>query len=696
MVVARTVRERLRFGPVLYGLVAFAACVFVGACGDDTPATLDTTDSTQPSDSDVTDANDVDASTGLGPLAGPHPRFELARTSFYDGPVPAPDLFGPDGHPDLSAFPREPDSFVDGLVALTETTDGASLAGSVYFALTDPLPDGVIERLVGAYHDLDTPAAPTVPAHLHFERDGGPHGAANLLSAQPIQGLALMPQRRYALTITLPDDLRNTLGRPALLADLLADRPTPTLTDRPLWDEAVALIAGRGPLANVFAMTVFRTQDTTSELADYVAAARAIGIATPTPTLLETHDRFCVYSADIAVPDYQHGDLPYTTSGEGVWRRLAGEPELAKSSPSRLFITIPRKTSGNRGYPFVVFIRTGGGGDRPLIDRGPRASNGGPPIEPAGTGPAMHLAEAGWAGLTWDGPHGGPGRNPSGADEQFLMFNVLNLAGTRDSIRQTALEAILIRDLAATLTFDTSDCDGASTASKFDATLPRHNAIMGHSMGGWIAPIALAHDAGFGTAILSGAGGGWMANIVYKKSPIDVRPLAEALLGYTAIDRTLGMHDPSLTLLQWAGESADPQAYGHLARPNRNILMIEGIVDTYILPPIAQGTSLALRLDLAGPPAPYDTDPRLADFVPLTDLLPLAGLVQADTPVRDNRNGHTAVVVQAPGDLIEDGHEAAFQTPGPKHQYRCFLESLARTGVPTVVTPSADEWASCP
>jgi hypothetical protein len=44
------------------------------------------------------------------------------------------------------------------------------------------------------------------------------------------------------------------------------------------------------------------------------------------------------------------------------------------------------------------------------------------------------------------------------------------------------------------------------------------------------------------------------------------------------------------------------------------------------------------------------------------------------------------VVVQHPGDEIEDGHETVFQTDPPKFQYRCFLESFAK-GTPRVPVP---------
>jgi len=131
-------------------------------------------------------------------------------------------------------------------------------------------------------------------------------------------------------------------------------------------------------------------------------------------------------------------------------------------------------------------------------------------------------------------------------------------------------------------------------------------------------------------------------------------------------------------------------------RPGRNVLMIEGIADSHIPPPIANTTALALRLDLASEPLDQH-DERLAAFTPLSDLLALVAAQTLTPPVTGNRPGHTAVVVQTRGDAIEDGHEAIFQTPGPKHQCRCWLDTLGRHGVPTLVAPSADdEWAPCP
>jgi len=680
-----------------------ALCILLVACGGDDNTTREV------------DANEVDSQTevevidnslvpGATALPGPAIRFSFARAAFFDAPVPSLDLIDGNGHPDLSKWPRDRGGFVDGLVQIAQGTDGASLAGAVFFSFDAALPaaigDDIGAHLEALIVDVDATSSElglVRKAALKYEVDGGPYGTTNMVSILPTQGLALRPKTRYAALLTRKDaSATSPFGRSQALADLLAGHALPALGTNRVGVYVAALESARDKSAidptTIVGATVFTTADPVSELATYLAAAKA----EPKPdysgfTLSETFDRFCVYEKTITLPDYQHGEPPFMNAGEGTWRLAGGKPEVVRRAESRVFVTVPRSLPPAAGYPTVVFIRTGGGGDRPLIDRGLRAEAHGEPIVPTGTGPAMNLAAAGWAGITWDGPHGGA-RNPNGADEQFLMFNVTNPAGTRDNIRQTALEAVLVRDSLATITIDTSDCAGAGPGATFDDD---QTAIMGHSMGGWIAPIAMANSPKFKTAILSGAGAGWIANIVYKKSPLDVRPLAETLIGYSAINRTLGDFDPALTLLQWAGEAADPQSYGKEAQtPQRNVLMIEGIVDTYILPPIANATALSLRLDLAGI-AQDVNDERLAEYTPLVELLPLAGTHQISLPARDNRSGHTAVIVQALGDELEDGHEAMFQTPGPKRQYRCFLESLQAASIPTVVVAGDDEWAPC-
>lgn len=105
--------------------------------------------------------------------------------------------------------------------------------------------------------------------------------------------------------------------------------------------------------------------------------------------------------------------------------------------------------------------------------------------------------------------------------------------------------------------------------------------------------------------------------------------------------------------------------------------MLQGIVDHYILPSIANATSLALGLDEAGPAYDAsDLEMQMLGQPLLAPLLPLVGRSMTPLPATANIDAQTtAVVVQHPGDSIEDGHEVMFQTDAPKHQYRCFLAS---------------------
>ncbi len=114
--------------------------------------------------------------------------------------------------------------------------------------------------------------------------------------------------------------------------------------------------------------------------------------------------------------------------------------------------------------------------------------------------------------------------------------------------------------------------------------------------------------------------------------------------------------------------------------------VLQGIADTYILPPIANARSLAFALDLAGPGLEA-THPATADFAPVAELLDLRGRAAVDLPVRGNRGGVTAVVAQHPQGPVEVGHEVVFQTEPPKAQYRLSLETL-RARAPEV--PAAE------
>jgi hypothetical protein len=455
------------------------------------------------------------------------------------------------------------------------------------------------------------------------------------------------------------------------------------------YNDAITQLATLVPAEKIAGLAVFTTDDPAAQLArvrDDALASHPLGAPT-IPTLTTTYPDYCVYTATLQVPDYQTGTPPYSRAG-GDWHfDDSGHPQLDHFETARIVFTVPRAPTPAAGWPTVVFVRTGGGGDNPLVDRGQCATaEFTAPITP-GTGPAMDLARAGFAAVQIDGPLGGL-RNTTMAGEDLLIFNFSNASALRDNVRQSAIELSLVARAVPSMTFDTTTCPGAAAQAHFDGA---HLAIMGHSMGAWIAPLTLAIEPSLGASVLSGAGASYIANVMDKIKPLHVRPFAEILLDYNMDGRDLDAHDPALTIVQWAAEPSDPQVYNRGVAPPRHVLMLQGIVDHYILPSIANATSLSLGLDAAGPL--YDAsspEEQMLGQVPLADRLPLVGHTTLTLPVSGNAGGTTAVVVQHLGDGIEDGHEVMFQTPAPKHQYRCFLSSFAR-GVPTVPSDGAED-----
>jgi len=609
---------------------------------------------------------------------------------FWEAPLPSDHRRHADGSVDLQGLPNPDEiSFIQSLVALTDgQLRGFGTSSTLYFPASGPLaaealPDVHSSVLEGSPVFLVgiEPGSPDfgrrLPVDVSFTEDGGPFGADHLLSLLPLQGRPMLPDTRYAAVVLR--GLGDAAGDP-LAAAQLEELPSP-------YPQALQLLSVMGVHSDEIAgAAVFSTQDPTAGLHQLVSAARE---HPPEPLqgfeLTDVFDDYCVFRSSVDMPVYQEGEPPFLTVGGGLALDDDGVPVLQGFEEAWLDLTIPRAQAPETGWPVGVFIRTGGGGERPLVDRGAYDAAG--ELIEEGSGLARTLARAGFAAVSVDGPHGGL-RNVTGGDEQFLIFNILNPEAMRDNLRQSAAELTLLPELLAGLDLDVSACPGsAPTQPAFD---PAHLALLGHSMGATIAPLVLAAEPAYGAAVLSGAGGSWIQNIVHKLSPLEVRPMAEAMLQYEA--GQLSEADPALALLQWAGESADPPVYawniGHGDDP-RQVLMVQGIVDSYILPPMANAMSLSAGLDLAGPVLDAD-HAELGAFRPLEELLYLVDGAAVDLPAGGE---HTALVVQHAEDGIQDGHEVLFQLPGPRHQLRCFLQGWLQ-GAP-VVPQAGDELDPC-
>ena len=542
---------------------------------------------------------------------------------------------------------------------------------------------------------------------MSFAAEGGDFAPPHLLSIVPLQGIPLRPKTLYAAVVTrkVKDAHGAALGVSAEMQALARGTKPAGMADAAYahYGRALAALAKSGvDAAQLAGLAVFTTGDPTAQMLATTreAVAKPVPPLTSPITRTDVFDGYCVYSTQLSMPDYQSGTPPFDTTG-GDWAFDAqGHAIVQRLEPAHVVLTVPRAPMPAAGYPLLVMIRTGGGGDRPLVDRGVQGKTGGPALAP-GTGPAMELAAVGYAGASIDGPHGGL-RNVTNADEQFLMFNVANGAALRDNVRESALEIAVFEHVLEGVTFDASDCPGASASVKFDTA---HVALMGHSMGATIAPLTLAVEPRYRGAVLSGAGASWIENILYKEHPVaSCDRSSSSCSGTRASTARCCEAIPMLTMMQWALEPADPMVYTRLVLQEpaqgespRQILMEQGIVDHYILPPIANGMSLSLGLDLAG--AELDlTNPELVarpELTPLASVLGYSKRSKLSLPASANFSKDvTAIVVQHPEDGIEDGHEVMFQTEAPKREYRCFLQSLAQGGAARV--PDGNVPGPCP
>ena len=653
-----------------------------------------------------------------GTPRGASVRMNFQRLAdFYDAPFPSEELRREDGKIDparLSQFPnpKNVEILKQALGLLAEDTVGFAVSGAAYFSLTQDLgavtlPDPAGSMAASApvfLMDLETRTRH--PVIVRYAADGGPFGAPNFLSLLPVQGIPLRPGKLYAAVVrrSLVDGQGYALQQAQAVAQLAAGAQPEGMSARALasYQSALATLADAGvTVSDIAGLAVFTTGTPAATMGVFKQDVLARPLPTPVSAFSpgEVFPDYCVFNTEIDMPDYQQGEAPYSQTGGGWAFDLNGKPVAPHPARSRLVVTIPRSPMPAGGYPTMVMVRTGGEGDRPLVDRGVQAVDGGPPII-AGSGPAQEFARVGFAGVQVDGPLGGP-RNITGGDEQFLIFNVFNPTALRDNVRESALELILLAHIVPTLSVAARDCPGVGTTVRFDAT---RMGIMGHSMGATITPLVLGWEPGYRVAVLSGAGGSYIENILWKRKPIEIRPIAETLLNYPP-DLQLNDSDPALTLVQWAAEPSDPPSYAHLivrepalGSAPHHVLMEQGIVDNYIFPNIANATSLSIGMDLGGTALDRD-NPKLATQTPVLDLMPLIGRGAIPLPASGNVTVGgakvTAVVVQHPEDGLEDGHKVIYQTEPPKHQYRCFLASFAAGKTP-VVPPDGAADAPCP
>jgi hypothetical protein len=549
------------------------------------------------------------------------------------------------------------------------------------------------------------------PITCEFNADAGRLRVANQLGCRSPYGFVKRPNTTYAFVIT--DALRGDLATPVVadeaMAALLEGQDVTTAGGVTLtgadYVQARDFLVGLGaPSDGVVLLDLFTTGDPISgllEVAEFYDALPQPTLAADEPIeIVRVYDTYTVLAIWYEVPIVQEGPFPYRNPGEGLLKRGAdGSIEQVGTQLIRAYVTIPRGPMPAGGWPLLSFFHGSGGNAEQLLDRGAFSRTGMAP--PPGRGPAEVAAAYGVAGSSIDFQFHGMRFDPPDTSG-LVLYNLLgNPRTTIDNFLVAPNEVSHHGRLMAGLEIDPAQvtvADGVTLpvaiGELFDVGGAADGLIrfddarfsaMGQSMGTTIIVPTMTVDTVYDAGVFSGAGGSLIEIASEGTSPVELRALLRAFLGYRP-NETLDQFDPLLHALQHVWDYVDPMVHArhvtlepHPGVPPKHVLMHSGLTDGYFSPDSRGNLSVALGAPLAG-----DVIEQRG-----VELLELVGLGEALAyPVRGNVGGVTSATVQYAPSVL-DGHHVAYQRDDTKAQYGCFLKTVGDAAGP-VLASAAD------
>ncbi len=616
-------------------------------------------------------------------LVGTAVNFEVLdrRMDFFAAPWPADPRLGPDGHPDLSAFPNPANSsmLMDYVETVQSETVGWGTNQAIYFTFDGPLDEGSLPS--GPAETLDAGASaflidvsdgpgrgqrsPVAVRYLEAARQFTP---AHTLVLRPVLGFPLREATPYAAVITR--DVRDAQGARLGAPDLFertkyAEAPLSEALV-PWWESLQPVWGDLEQLADldraeIAAVAVFTTQNIHAEM----EAVQAFVDAEARPTasdwnVLGEMDAFYRVEAWFEMPEFQAGDPPDFEGGGGFVFDEDGQPVVQRRPSIPFTLAFPKDGAmPAAGWPIVVYAHGTGGSRNGFANQNSDV--------------AALLAARGIASIGIDQPLHGD-RNPWGRNEDIITFNPYNILAMRDNFRQGAADLMVLRRLLEDLRVP-AGVSPTGTEVRFDDDKV---AYMGHSQGCLNGPAFLSLADDVRGAVLSGSGGGLGPAILGKTEPVDIPALI--ILGLGLVEEEFDLDHPVVALFQLFAERADPINYAArliaeppAGLPSKHLFFSQGLLDLYALP--HQAAAMAAASGCA----------PMAPLVEPIEPFVLRGVETLDPPVHGNTsdpdgNPITAVMVQYPN----DGHFAVFDNDDAKRHYLGFLETLLTDGVPTV------------
>lgn len=732
-------RTSLRLFPLSY--VASFSLLFALACGTttvrqtaqspntaptgQTPGTSGPRGATGPSGASQPGTNVTPYFPEKGIEGGGRVAFTISPADFSSAPFPSELWRTAEGKLSLTGYPAA-DHFLGSVYvdAIERDADGFSVAPAVYFKfdvepdLTQLSPNpGDTSRLQHpiAMLDVDDTSpdkGELIPITFKWYPTGdGKFIGANTLAVKPVAGFVLRANTTYAVVV-----MRSLSTRSGALLGTTDDfeyvkwteAREPEAQERqrkihfPVFNYLAELGLGR---ADIAAAAVFKTAN------PYAAFDRLFAHATSLtgpnkPRIVsaaqtadggnyrEVTGYYCTpnYQSDLDLAPFQQsgGKILFGTDGQPVLQDVStttyADADCGKLLKARFVLTVPKTTMPAGGWPLIESAHGTGGSARSEL----------------GTNKLAGLAAAvGIATVMTDQPlHGtkdDPGERP-GANQNVsltipglpigiplksaeLFYNPMNPVAGRDNARQAAIDAIVLGRLMTEAPF-------VATGGPGEVTFNREKLMaFGHSQGSQTnAPIAVV-DPSYQGIVLSGAGGDIRYGILYRSSPkfplnMSLRTILSAALGIS--EGMLDEFHPVMALVQHVADSVDPQTWARLYReplPGRapqNVLLYEGIKDTYNPPSASEALAVALH---ATPVRPAVVNSVLG--------LSLRGIDPVDSPLSANiaAGQATCGLIQFDSTQGEDGHFVIYQEPTAFDWAINFYESVLAEAVPNILAP---------
>jgi hypothetical protein len=542
-----------------------------------------------------------------------------------------------------------------------------------------------------------------VPVDCYFHsRQKGP--LKNLLAMCPYPGFVLRENTVYAAVVM--KSLSPDLVPSDYIQSLLEGENSGGYLDEKtvsIYKPFAEYLADQDiPKEEVAAATVYTTGDPTKKLRDIISYIDSL----PTSELdaplkpYRDHPSFYALKSSVTAPQFQTGKGSQLVKGGKVFFEPDGKPIVQRYEKIPIVVMVPKGKMPPGGFPLVIYLHGGSNTSDEFLDHIIKSKDN--QFTP-GEGPARTFAEQSIAGVssaivknperyTKLGAHSRLAEMPF---YNFFRGDVLTANHWQAGADNTLiLKMMMEMEVDPGLCPETDAFASSNGKIKFDKS---NLSAMGFSMGGTILGSWSAVEPRLKATIPSGGSGHW-GLLIRNFSAVPAKQYFFSWVTNGKKDELMDHRWPTISIIQAALEPCDTITYGpHVARrpfpghEPKNVYLAVGANDFYTKAITQNALAISLGLPIAG-------EVREKSIVPAIGLLgyglPHGYPLQLNIPVEGGEKVTGALLQYEPDTWTNEGHNVNYNLSETKHQYGCFLRTLADDGVAVIPAPG-DEGTPC-